>query len=217
VAKLERAPRRQGLLSYRCESLPIMVLLGRVAAFWYLAVEVSAGEPRTGYLIRTGLRVEGQMLASVPVGRAAPNDIAGTAGEGARIGAARRQYGAAVWQAFARHALLTAHPGAVVIRHWPQRDADNTWHTWAHRDMWSRSRRPRPLGSRSASRRMAANSCRERGGHKYQHPGALRTVDVMPRQPLEKAPADSERTATAPVRPCAAYISPSSGSLLQRG
>jgi len=96
-----------------------------------LAVEVSTGDPRTEYLIGTGLRIEGQMLASVRVGRAAPNDIAGAPGEAARIDAARRQYCAAVSEAFARReGLLTPRPGAVVIRHWPQRDADNTWRTW---------------------------------------------------------------------------------------
>jgi hypothetical protein len=96
-----------------------------------LAVEVSTGDRRTEYLIGTGLRVEGQMLSSVPVGRAAPNDVADTPGEAARIDAARRQYCTAVSAAFARQeGLLTAHPGAVVIRHWPQRDADNTWRTW---------------------------------------------------------------------------------------
>jgi hypothetical protein len=96
-----------------------------------LAVEVSPGHPRTQYLIGTELRVDDQMLASVPVVLAAPNDIAGTPGETARINASRRQYGAAVREAFAhREALLAARPSAVVIRHWPQRDADNTWRTW---------------------------------------------------------------------------------------
>jgi hypothetical protein len=96
-----------------------------------LAVEVSPGHPRTRYLIGTELRVDGQMLALVPVELAAPNDIAGTPGETAKINAARRQYGAAVREAFAHHqALLAGRPSAVVIRHWPQRDADNTWHTW---------------------------------------------------------------------------------------
>ena len=71
------------------------------------------------------------MVASVPVGCAAPNDMAGTSGEAARIDAARRRYCVAVSEAFARQeGLLTARPGAVVVRHWPQCDADNTWCTW---------------------------------------------------------------------------------------
>ena len=96
-----------------------------------LAVEVDTGHPRTEYMIGTELRADGHMLASMPVGLAAPNDIAGTPSESVRISEARRQYGAAVREAFAQHeASLTARPGAVIIRHWPQRDADNTWHTW---------------------------------------------------------------------------------------
>jgi hypothetical protein len=96
-----------------------------------LAVEVDTGHPRTEYMIGTELRADGHMLTSVPVGLAAPNDIAGTPSESVRISEARRQYGAAAREAFAQHeASLTARPGAVIIRHWPQRDADNTWHTW---------------------------------------------------------------------------------------
>jgi hypothetical protein len=96
-----------------------------------LAVEVGAGDPRTEYLIGTGLRVDGQLLAAVPIERAAPNDIAGTPGEATRIDAARRQYRAAVSEAFGLQiGLAAACPGAVVVRHWPQRDPDNTWRTW---------------------------------------------------------------------------------------
>jgi hypothetical protein len=39
--------------------------------------------------------------------------------------------GKAVWESFTRHAApFRERPGAVVMRHRPQRDADNTWRTW---------------------------------------------------------------------------------------
>jgi hypothetical protein len=96
-----------------------------------LAVEVTPGRPRTQYMIGTELRLDGQFIASVPMRAAAPNDIAGGSGEQARISAARLLYGKAVRAGFARHtALLAERPGAVVIRHRHQRDADKTWRTW---------------------------------------------------------------------------------------
>jgi hypothetical protein len=96
-----------------------------------LAVEVIAGRPRTQYLLGAEFQVSGQLVASVPVHAAAPNDIVGTPSEKDTITAARLQYGNAVRDAFARRAApLQKHPGAVVIRHKSQRDADNTWHTW---------------------------------------------------------------------------------------
>ena len=62
---------------------------------------------------------------------AASNDIAGSSDEKARIINARLQFGKAVRKSFTRHATpLRERPGAVVIRHRPQRDADNTWRTW---------------------------------------------------------------------------------------
>jgi hypothetical protein len=71
------------------------------------------------------------LVASVPVHAAAPNDIAGTPAETGTISTARVQYGKAVRESFARCAApLKEHLGAVVIRHKPQRGADNTWHTW---------------------------------------------------------------------------------------
>jgi hypothetical protein len=96
-----------------------------------LAVEVTAGYPRTQYLIGTEFQVNGHLVASVPVHAAAPNDIAGTPGEKGTISSARVQYGKAVREGFARRATsLKERPGAVVIRHKAKRDADNTWHTW---------------------------------------------------------------------------------------
>jgi hypothetical protein len=96
-----------------------------------LAVEVATGQPRTRYTIGTGLSISGHLIATVPVPAAAPNDIAGSPAERARISAAHDAYGKAVRSAFSRHAAPPGqHPGAVVIRHWPQRDADNTWRTW---------------------------------------------------------------------------------------
>jgi len=96
-----------------------------------LAVEVRAGEPRTDYLVGRGLRIAGELLASVPVAVEAPNDIVGTLGEKARIAVDRIAYGRAVREAFASYAgLMNRRPAALVVRHRPQRDEDNTWATW---------------------------------------------------------------------------------------
>jgi hypothetical protein len=96
-----------------------------------LAIEVIVGHPQTQYEIGTGLSINGQLVARVPVPFPAPNDIAGTPSEIVKILAARLQYGEAVRVGFAQHtALPIQHPDAVVIRHRPQRDADNTWRTW---------------------------------------------------------------------------------------
>lgn len=97
-----------------------------------LAIEVRPGGSETWYLIGTRLRVVGQMLAEVAVQCEAPNDIAGTASEQARITAGRISFGEAVRAAFTQHSLPgAAQFRAVVIRHHPhQRDEDNTWQTW---------------------------------------------------------------------------------------
>ena len=96
-----------------------------------LALEVRPGPPQTRYLIGDHLRMAGQLLVTVPVHCAAPNDIAGTTGERTRIAAARHAFGEATRSAFAQHSLPDmAGIGAVVVRHHPQRDEDNTWHTW---------------------------------------------------------------------------------------
>jgi uncharacterized protein YggU (UPF0235/DUF167 family) len=72
-------------------------------------VDIDAGDPRLlASLLATPGRlrprrdvaaVRPSMLASAPVGRVAPKDIAGTSGEAARIDAARRRYCAAVSEA----------------------------------------------------------------------------------------------------------------------
>lgn len=96
-----------------------------------LAVEVRPGNPETRYLIGARLRVAGQLLVEVPVECEAPNDIAGTAAEQTRITAGRLAFGAAVRAAFTQHSPPSAAEfSAVVVRHHPQRDEDNTWQTW---------------------------------------------------------------------------------------
>jgi len=81
-----------------------------------LAVEVRAGEPRTDYLVGRGLRIAGELLASVPVAVEAPNDIVGTLGEKARIAVDRIAYGRAVREAFASYAgLMNRRPAALVV------------------------------------------------------------------------------------------------------
>jgi hypothetical protein len=97
-----------------------------------LAVEVREGPPRTEYAIGRALAIGGERLAAVPIAAAAPNDVAGTVGEAARIDAARIAFGLAVRTAFAWHPEVPRppNPSALVVRHWPQRDEDNTWATW---------------------------------------------------------------------------------------
>jgi hypothetical protein len=96
-----------------------------------LAIEMGEGGPGTEYQIGTELHIDGQLLASVPVPCSAPNDIAGTAAEQVKIAASRVAFGRAVREAFAQHQPLSPLPfGAVVVRHHPQRDEDNTWQTW---------------------------------------------------------------------------------------
>lgn len=94
-----------------------------------LAVEVAHGRPRTTYQLGEALQIRGRQALSVTVPESAPNDIAGTPGDRAKIDAARVRYGQAVRTAFAA-APLPSSPKAVVIRHHPQRDEDNTWATW---------------------------------------------------------------------------------------
>ena len=96
-----------------------------------LAVEVQTGDPQTEYLLGAELAIVGEMLASVQVAVEAPNDIWGTQAEKAKIAATRIAFGAAVADAFSAHpALIDSSPVALVVRHRPQRDEDNTWATW---------------------------------------------------------------------------------------
>jgi hypothetical protein len=71
----------------------------------------------------------------------------------------------------------------VVIRHWPQRDADNTWRTWiiaicgaAHggHDHWA-------TGAPLVGWRPTAIASADRP--KHQGPGSLRTVDAALARP----------------------------------
>lgn len=96
-----------------------------------LAVEIAAGEPQTEYLIGAELAIAGELIASVPVEAPAPNDIVGTPDEKAKIATGRAAFAAAVQRAFANpRSLLHRRPAALVVRHRPQRDEDNTWATW---------------------------------------------------------------------------------------
>ncbi len=94
-----------------------------------LAVEVRPGERRTQYTIGKSLGPRGTQVLSVAVEREAPNDVVGTPSDKQRIAAARVRYAAEVREAFASKSLPD-RPKALVIRHWPQRDEDNTWATW---------------------------------------------------------------------------------------
>ena len=116
-----------------------------------LAVEVVAGAPATEYLLGASLVITGELVASIAVDVSAPNDIVATPGERQRIADARQAFGAAVRAAFIAHTELpTPRPSALVIRHHPQRDEDNTWSTWVaavcgargqRTDAWCRVRR----------------------------------------------------------------------------
>lgn len=93
-----------------------------------LAVEVRPGVARTDYFVGSELAIAGERLASIAVGAAAPNDIAGTTDEGPRIAKRRVMYGKAVREAFASYGgTLAREARALVVRHHPQRDEDNTW------------------------------------------------------------------------------------------
>jgi hypothetical protein len=96
-----------------------------------LAVEVVPGDLRTDYQLGGSLSIAGELIAEVPIAAEAPNDIAGTPGEKARIAADRLLYGRAVREAFASCRVTDdRQPTALVVRHRPQRDEDNTWNTW---------------------------------------------------------------------------------------
>ena len=95
-----------------------------------LAVGAVADDPRTEYMLGTELRVAAELLASVSVDSAAPNDIGATPSETAKIDEARIGYGWAVREAFAAYTSSVLRPRALVVRHRPERDEDNTWATW---------------------------------------------------------------------------------------
>jgi hypothetical protein len=97
-----------------------------------LAVEVAAGEPRTEYELGSELALGGTQLALVLVEAAAPNDVWAEPGERERIHLARMEFRQAVHDAFSKHAINPRDllEAALVVRHHPQRDEDNTWSTW---------------------------------------------------------------------------------------
>lgn len=98
-----------------------------------LAVEVTYGLSNSlEYRIGTDLLVNGAVAASVPVGVAAPNDIWADRDERRRIEADRVPFAKALAAAWAQSVLLQSGlvPAALVIRHHPTRDMDNTWGTW---------------------------------------------------------------------------------------
>lgn len=100
-----------------------------------LAVEVHpATTSSVEYRIGHGLRVRANLLAELDVDASAPNDIAGSPNESARISAARTAFAAALGDAWdaAQLALAPADVRAVVVHHHPGRDEDNTWSTWSY-------------------------------------------------------------------------------------
>jgi hypothetical protein len=96
-------------------------------------VEVVAGPARTDYELGSELAVKGALLASIPIAAPAPNDVPGNSGQKARIDVARTAYAAAVRKGFSAGEVTLAdlgRPAALVVRHLPERDEDNTWATW---------------------------------------------------------------------------------------
>jgi hypothetical protein len=98
-----------------------------------LGVEVRAGEPeRVEYRIGSRLSVAGQVLASADVDVDAPNDIWASAAEKLKTATARVRFGEALVASWRRAELAVdvGHAAALVVRHRPGRDEDNTWETW---------------------------------------------------------------------------------------
>lgn len=99
-----------------------------------LAVEISRGSAnRVEYRIGNCLLVRGRRLASIAVESAAPNDVWANQAEHSKITSARTEFMRALVgscrQAFPQS--LSQPPTALVVRHHPLRDEDNTWGTWA--------------------------------------------------------------------------------------
>jgi hypothetical protein len=96
-----------------------------------LAVEVREGPLRTEYVIGSDLVVHGERLAVFPIRASAPNDIAGTPADAVKIAAGRVMFAAEVQRVFGGHSgVWDVVPAALLVRHQPQRDEDNTWATW---------------------------------------------------------------------------------------
>lgn len=98
-----------------------------------LAVEMGPGPAcRIEYRIGPKLLIRGVRLASIPVTKAAPNDVWADPAEGERIKAGRVAFAKGLVGAWNEsEPLASASRGAgIVVRHHPSRDEDNTWSTW---------------------------------------------------------------------------------------
>jgi hypothetical protein len=97
-----------------------------------LAVEITTGDPTVEYKLGPHLQINGELIAAIDVDVEAPNDIVSSRRERTKIVQAREQYGRALAHAWRQQATTTssASLGALVIRHRPGRDEDNTWETW---------------------------------------------------------------------------------------
>jgi hypothetical protein len=125
-----------------------------------LAVEVRAGEPdRVEYRLGSDLVIKGEpVVGAFDVDVDCPNDIGTDSAHNARLRGQRVEFARAVaaeWASLARE--VPPDGVAVVIRHRPGRDEDNTWEGWLGaltgaswaRDLW-------PDGAPLAGRRLAA-------------------------------------------------------------
>jgi hypothetical protein len=98
-----------------------------------LAVEVRAGAAaRTEYRIGQQLRCAIELVELIDVDAAAPNDISASPAEELRRKERCRRYAQAVVGAWASTPRSASAAGlrALVVRHWPERDEDNSWATW---------------------------------------------------------------------------------------
>ena len=93
-----------------------------------LAVEVHVAPiTQTEYRLGSDLEIAGESLLQVDLDCLAPNDIAASPSQAVKISSERDQFASALVQAWPRVALAPGQVGAVVVRHRPGRDEDNTW------------------------------------------------------------------------------------------
>jgi hypothetical protein len=97
-----------------------------------LAVQVVAGmKESVQFVLADGVRINGDLIASIDVDAQAPNDVAASSAEESARKGLRRAFAEAVlgrWPKESPNDLTDA--SCLMVRHGPQRDEDNTWATW---------------------------------------------------------------------------------------
>lgn len=96
-----------------------------------LAIELVASPvPGVDFTLASSVGFSGEIIASLAVDAAAPNDVAGSAAEEAVRKTLRNQFAHAVITGLGRERPELAAATALIVSHGPQRDEDNTWATW---------------------------------------------------------------------------------------